>query len=653
MGRLAETEGESKILQDLRQKLFIDPDEIEDPLYAESPLWLQELMNAWADGLNYYLATHVEVKPRGLHHFEPWMALSAATEGSIGGDIERESTCKKLEGFYGKGDHIGTAVDPADLSDDAKTRVAAGIFQDDPDREPTGSNGIAIAPSNTVNHHALLLINPHTSFFFRSELQMISNQGLDAYGAVTWGQFFVYQGFNDRAGWMHTSSGVDAVDEYLETVSQHDGKWFYKYGAVLPVLIHKQITVPYVTPSGMAQKTFTVYYTTHGPIIRAENGKWVAIKLLQKSIEALEQSYLRTKARNYKEYSKTMELQANSSNNTIFADADGDIAYWHGNYIPRRDPKFDFTKPVDGSKPETDWRGLLTLEETPHLLNPASGYLYNSNNWPWSGAGESSLKQKDYPAYVETGAESARGLHAIRLLNGKKDFTLDSLITAAYDSYLPWFDKPLPALLRAYDALPTDQPQKASLAEQIAILRKWDQRWAADSVATSLAVFWGEQVRTRYPRIRPDPAASCSRSTPEPRPRRPCYSTPSPPPPTNSPPTSEPGKPLGATSTASSASPAISSSRSTTQLPASPYPSPHRSGDLWPLSELEPGRAQRNATEPAATASSQSSNLATRSAPAQSPPEARAAIPTRPTSTTKPYVTPPEICAPCTSTWKT
>jgi acyl-homoserine-lactone acylase len=494
LGRLAETEGESKIYQDLRQKLFIDPAELQT-LYAKSPSWLQELMNAWADGLNYYLATHPEVKPRVIHHFEPWMALSF-TEGSIGGDIERVDL-QKLEDFYGKGDHTGTAVDPEDLSDDAKTRLASGVFQDDPDREPTGSNGIAIAPSNTVDHHALLLINPHTSFFFRSELQMTSSQGLDAYGAVTWGQFFIYQGFNDRAGWMHTSSGVDAVDQYLETVAQHDGKWFYKYGAEERPLIQKQITVLYSTPTGMASKTFTVYYTTHGPIIRAENGKWVAIKLMQKPIEALEQSHLRTKARNYVEYSKTMELQANSSNNTVFADADGDIAYWHGNFIPRRDPKFDFTKPVDGSDPETDWHGLLTVKETPHLFNPSSGYLYNSNNWPWSGAGESSLRQKDYPLYVETGGESARGLHAIRLLSCRKDFTLDSLVTAAFDSYLPWFDLPLPALLRTYDALPADARQMANLAEQIAALRNWDQRWAADSIATSLAVFWGEQVRIR------------------------------------------------------------------------------------------------------------------------------------------------------------
>ncbi|WP_433966719.1 penicillin acylase family protein [Tunturiibacter gelidiferens] len=371
--------------------------------------------------------------------------------------------------------------------------------------EPTGSNGIAIAPSNTVDHHALLLINPHTSFFFRSELQMSSDEHLNAYGAVTWGQFFVYQGFNERAGWMHTSSGVDAVDEYLETVEKKGGHFTYNYGNQQRPITVKQITVPYKTDHGMAEKKFIIYCTHHGPIIREEpardessregNARWISIHLMQEPIKALTQSYLRTKATDYKSFRQTLELKANSSNNTIFADADGDIAYFHGNFIPRRDTTFDFTKPVDGSNPATDWKGLLTVDELPQLFNPTSGWLYNSNNSPWSGAGASSLRKQDYPAYVETGTETARGLHAIRVLQNKKDFTLDSLITAAYDSYLPWFDKPIPALLKAWDEAPRTNLLRARLTEQIAALRTWDHRWAVDSVPTSLAIFWGEDIR--------------------------------------------------------------------------------------------------------------------------------------------------------------
>jgi acyl-homoserine-lactone acylase len=474
LGRLAEAEGESKVYQDLRMKLFIDPATLEKQ-YAASPQWLRALMNAFADGLNYYLAKHPEVKPRVIRRFEPWMALSL-TEGSIGGDIERVRL-DALQAFYGK----APVSRPSSSSDG----------------EPRGSNGIAIAPSNSNTHHALLLINPHTSFFFRSELQMASAEGLNAYGAVTWGQFFIYQGFNDRAGWMHTSSGADAIDEYLETVKKRGGRFFYKYGSETRPVSAAEIRVPYRSAHGMLEKKFTVYRTEHGPIIRAEGRKWVSIRLMQEPVKALIQSYLRTKARDYRAYRQTMELKANSSNNTIFADADGDIAYFHGNFIPRRDTRFDWTKLADGSNPATEWKGLLSVDETPHLLNPKSGWLYNSNNWPWSASGPDSPKKENYPAYVESGSESARGLHAVRVLKDTKNFTLSSLMSAAYDSYLPWFEKTIPALLKAWDGMPADSALKMKVAGPIGVLRHWDLRWGVESVPTSVAVFWGEDVRRR------------------------------------------------------------------------------------------------------------------------------------------------------------
>src|SRR5512143_74291 len=437
VGRLAEAEGEAEIYRDLRMKLFIDPDTMKAD-YAKSPQWLKALMNSWADGLNYYLYKHPQVKPRVIKRFEPWMALTFS-EGSIGGDIETVNL-NQLAAFYGK-------QPEAKASGDDENRYV----------EPTGSNGIAIAPANTVNHHALLLINPHTSFFFRAEVQVTSDEGLHAYGAVTWGQFFVYQGFNDHTGWMHTSSGVDAVDEYMETVSKKGDGFVYRYGSQERPVVATKIIVPYKTDAGMAKKEFTVYRTQHGPVIREANGKWVAISLMQEPVKALTQSYTRTKAKDYKSFRQTMELHANSSNNTIFADGGGDIAYFHGNFIPKRDPRFDWTKPVDGSDPATEWQGLLSVDQTPGLLNPASGWLYNTNNWPWSAAGSSSPKREDYPSYVDRGnEESPRGIHAIRVLQNKKDFTLQSLVAAAYDTQLPAFDSLLPPLFKAYEGLPAD-----------------------------------------------------------------------------------------------------------------------------------------------------------------------------------------------------
>ncbi len=477
LGWTARAEGESKVIQDLRMELFVDPADLKQK-FGQSPAWLQKLMVAWADGLNFYLSKHPGVKPRVITRFEPWMAL-CFTEGSIGGDIESKINLNNLGAFYAKG-----------------TAMAQGQDEEEGyEPEPSGSNGMAIAPSNTASHHPLMLINPHTSFFFRSELEMVSDEGLHAYGAATWGQFFLYQGFNEHTGWMHTSSGVDAVDEYLETVTKKGNGYVYQFGSEERPVTAKEITVQYKDGAGLASKKFTAYYTQNGPVIREQNGKWVAISLMYKPIEALTQSYSRTKTHDYKSYLEVMQLKANSSNNTIFADTDGDIAYFHGNYIPRRDTSFDWTRPVDGSNPKTEYQGLLKVEDTPHLLNPASGWLYNSNNWPWSAAGPSSPKREDYPAYVESGTESARGLHAIRVLKDKKDFTIDSLIAAAYDSYLPWFEKPMPALIKAWDSLPEGNALKAKTAEQIKVLRAWDYRWGVDSVATSLAVFWGDEAR--------------------------------------------------------------------------------------------------------------------------------------------------------------
>ncbi len=476
LGRLAEAEGEAAIWQDLRMKLFIDPAELQR-LYAGSPDWLRKLMDAWAAGLNHYLATHPEVKPRVITRFEPWMALSFS-EGSIGGDIERVSL-KQLAAFYGN--------DPA----------AAIAFVEDPPSwaEPTGSNGIAIAPKLTAGGNALLLINPHTSFFFRSELHMSSDEGLDAYGAVTWGQFFIYQGFNKHVGWMHTSSGVDVVDEFAETIVRDGGKPAYRHGEELRPVTTREIVVPYRTAGGtMAQRTFTAYFTHHGPIVRAQDDKWIATALMNTPLKALQQSWLRTRATDLASYMQVAELKANSSNNTLFASDKGEIAYLHPQFIPVRDDRFDYTKPVDGSDPATDWKGLHAIADAPNVLNPPNSWVMNTNNWPYSAAAEYSPKQADYPRYMDTFGENPRGIHSIELLTGMRDATLPSLIADAYDSWLPAFDQLLPVLIADYDALADGDARKASLAGPIALLRDWDHRWGIASMPTSLAVFWGDAL---------------------------------------------------------------------------------------------------------------------------------------------------------------
>ena len=481
MGRTAEVEGEGALWRDLRMKLFIDTLDMKAK-YAESPAWLKALMNSFADGLNYYLATHPQVKPKLLTKFEPWMALTF-TEGSIGGDIAGVNA-GGIEQFYAP--RMGmTPAGPSREELDAEFEP----------REPTGSNGFAIAPKNTANGHALLLINPHTDHYFRPEIHVNSEEGLKAYGAVTWGQFFIYQGFNDKNGWMHTTGGGDVADEYQLTVTERDGKVFYQYAGGEREMTAKRVVLPYKTAAGLQRKTVTAYFSHHGPVIRSDNGKWVAVRLMQEPIKALMQSFGRTKTSDFASYKKVMELRTNSSNNTVYADANGTIAFVNGDFIPKRNPRYDYTRPVDGGTPDTEWQGLHAIDETIMLVNPATGWLYNTNNWPFTAAGPNSPKIGEYPKYMsQYQDENARGIHAIGVLNGRTDFTVDKLIAAAYDSYLPAFTTLLPPLIAAWDALPGTDSLRIALTEPITTLRQWDYRYALSSVAMSLANAYGEEM---------------------------------------------------------------------------------------------------------------------------------------------------------------
>ncbi|WP_317045337.1 penicillin acylase family protein [Formosa algae] len=278
IGRLAEVEGESALYSDLRANLYMTKAEAIH-YYDTSPEWLQKLCIAFADGINYYLETHPEVTPKLITRFEPWMPMYFS-EGSIGGDIERVST-SKIKAFY----NINT--DQRLVAHDGLIRLK--------DDEPRGSNGFAISGKRTKSGNAMLLINPHTSFFFRGEVHMVSEEGLNAYGAVTWGQFFVYQGFNDKTGWMHTSTGTDIIDEFEEDIVKTEGSTSYKYGETLRPIDSLPITLQYKDTDSLKDKTFMMYRSHHGPITHKNNDKWVSTALMWSPVKALEQSFTRTK----------------------------------------------------------------------------------------------------------------------------------------------------------------------------------------------------------------------------------------------------------------------------------------------------------------------------------------------------------------------
>jgi acyl-homoserine lactone acylase PvdQ len=401
-------------------------------------------------------------------------------EGSIGGDLEQISTAQ-LKAFYEPKATLGMTKEQEVLT--------PLLFE-----EPKGSNGIAIAPSLSESGNAMLLINPHTSFYFRPEVHVISEEGLNAYGAVTWGQFFVYQGFNEKTGWIHTSTFVDFMDEFVEDVTQKNGNYSYRFGNETRPVETQQITLKYKEGDQLKEKEFTIYRTHHGPITHLEQGKWVATKINWNPVQALIQSYTRTKLANYAEFKEMMNIRTNSSNNTVFADGEGNIAYFHGNFIPKRNPSLDFSKSVDGSDPATDWQGLHTVDESILILNPGTGWIQNCNSTPFTAAAEFSPKKEDYPSYMAPDQENFRGMHASQLLKQQtKKLNLDTFLELAYDPYLPAFSFLIPELLGSIKStLP------AAYAPAMELLRNWDYRTSKESVAMSIAHFYGENYQRRF-----------------------------------------------------------------------------------------------------------------------------------------------------------
>ena len=476
LGRMAEIKGESELYEDLLIRLVIDTAGAKAD-YLNAPNWLRQLLIAQADGINYYLYRHPEVRPALIARFEPWFPL-LWTDGSIGAINTAELTTDDLRRVYGSpDDRQGYSTEPAPFE--------AAL---------TGSNGFAFSPSITASGNAMLYINPHVTFYFRPEVHVRSREGLNTYGAVTWGQFFVYQGFNEYCGWMHTSSYTDIADTYREKTMEKNGRLMYQYDGEWQPVQYKNIALRYKTDTGMAEKQVKAMFTRHGPVMAQKDGQWISMKANNRSLTSLIQSWQRTKARSFADFKATMNLLANTSNNTVYADREGNIAYWHGNFMPVRDTSFDWSGPVDGSISRTEWKGLHPVAETVHCINPPNGWLQNCNATPFTVAGPYSPKRGDYPAYMAPDGENFRGINAVRVLTTPRRYTLDSVIAAGYNRYLAAFEVLIPALQNAYARQTRGESLQRPLAAPMQVLSAWDYHSSDTSVAVTLAIEWAQRI---------------------------------------------------------------------------------------------------------------------------------------------------------------
>jgi acyl-homoserine lactone acylase PvdQ len=476
LGRTAEVNGPKAIYEDLMMRLIQDSAQaIQD--YNKSPVWFKNLLQAHADGLNYYLYQHPEVHPKAITYFKPWYHLMW-TDGSVSPTRTGGIKIQDVENFYGD-----------------KNKIVQNINVDFEERATKGSNGFAIAPIHSKNGNALLYINPHVPFYFRSEMHMNSEEGLNVYGAVTWGQMFIYQGFNEHCGWMHTSSYADVADVYEEKIKKNKSGWITIYENQEKNIKERKINIKYTEAGEIKLKTFTAYNTIHGPVMGSKNGLWLSLQENNRSLNALIECWTRTKATNLKTYQKALSLLANNSNNTVYADGEGNIAYWHGNFMPKRNPNYDYSWPVDGSIKASNWMGLHPLNEIVQSINPANGWLQNCNATPYTVAGTNSPKAKNYPSYMAPDGENGRGINAVKLLEKIDKISLDELIQLGYNKHLSAFDILLPSFL-AYTKTITlnSKEQKA-----IQYLSKWNHDADTTSIATAIAIEWATEWGKEIP----------------------------------------------------------------------------------------------------------------------------------------------------------
>lgn len=472
LGRLSEVQGAAAVYRDLWARMFIDPVRAK-ALFEQAPAWLQKLCRGFAGGINFYMITHPEKKPKLLTRVEPWMCLMNNIPAIAGSNVEEAG----FAAFYSGRPAPPTAYAPLQAPLEGS--------------EANGSNGWALAPSRTASRHAMLLINPHSEFYDRIEIQLSSKRGLNAYGAPFLGQFNIFQGFNERLGWMHPVSLSDGKDLYAETVEQKDGRTYYRYNGTLRPVDSTEITVPYKKGTELLTRKFTVYRTHHGPIVSEINGKWIALKTINANIELLAMHWEKMKAKNLRQFKAALDRRVMTGSNIVYADRDGNIAYWHGNFVPRKDSSLDWKRPVDGSTAATEWQDAYPLDSIPQYLNPANGWLQNCNSTVLWATGSFDTAMSKMPRFMFPDGQTPRAVHAISVLSNIQHATAGDVIAASYDTYLPNAERLVPVLIAAFENKKTDS---SGLAAPIAVLKAWNFRTDTASVATTLAVMWIEKI---------------------------------------------------------------------------------------------------------------------------------------------------------------
>lgn len=491
LGRAAELEGERALARDLTYRLF-EIERLSKAEYDRLPANLRALCDAFAAGVNHFIARHPEIKPRLLTGLEPWQVLAFARAGRVGSVTRLGLNPNEIQ--LGKLEIADKAeASPLKLDEFANWFVESNLGQEE------GSNMWAISPRKSASGNALLFINPHVGFFGggqRYEAQLKSDEGLNVYGFAILGTAYIRTGFNQFLGWSHTNNYADTADVYLESFDDPANPLRYRYGNEHRTAVEWTGTVKVKTEQGIEIRRYRFRKTHHGPIIGERNGKAVAARIARlEDGGELEQRIAMNRARNLKEFRAALSKLSLTGSNTLYADNRGNIFYVHGNAVPKRSTKFDWTKPVDGTTPETEWQGYHALEELPLFLNPKSGFLQNCNSTAFLTTSEGNPAKEKFPAYMVPEDDTPRARMSRRILTGKKKFTFDEWMKAATDTTVGEAKQGIETLADEWEEMKRENEAKAEeLKPQVWALKSWDQIARLDSAETTLFILTLERA---------------------------------------------------------------------------------------------------------------------------------------------------------------
>lgn len=490
-GRYAEVHGGKGLNSDLLNRAFeVVPTSKRD--YEKLDPNMQEVIAAFTAGMNYYLERHPEVRPRLITQFEPWMVVAFGRQLLV--EMGYRYT-RLSHGFMPRTNEMIYAPQ-------------AAAFRSEDYQAHVGSNAWALAPSRTASGGTMLYINPHQPWFGFGqfyECHLRSGEGWNFTGGTFFGNPMPGLGHNEHLGWAFTVNEPDIADAWIETFDDPNQPLNYRYGDGYRTATEWQETIQVRLGTRLRPRTFVFRKTHHGPIVAKRSDTQFVSAQIAKLYESLllEQILKMVRATNFEEFYAGMSMLNFQFMNTVYADRHGNIFYVYNATVPRRDPQFDWSQPVDGSDPRTEWQGYHPIEDLPQVLNPPAGFLQSCNQTPFTVTDVGSPARGDFPHYmVEDKDDDKRRAKLSRLLlRDMHDVTFEDFQRSALDTTLYWPLVELPRYRREFERLrESDSSLAAEVAPYLEHLLDWDCRGGLESTQATLCVGWYEELYgTGYP----------------------------------------------------------------------------------------------------------------------------------------------------------